>query len=81
MTPANIRAWKPAEDPGYITPCAEDDPNAKEFRVDYAGMGNSSCYLKFDSLYRARETVSALNAVFEAGKKAKLAEVREFLGV
>jgi len=77
---AKVTAWK-RHGERHLTHCGIDDEEAIKFEVSYSGMVYQCCTLDFDNLFQAQRVVSALNNSFEAGKVAKLAELRNFLGV
>jgi hypothetical protein len=80
MSVAVIHAWKPTSDGQHLTPCDPSEPEATQFEIKYAGAF-CGMPLRVESKYWAEQICHALIRCHEAGKEAKLAELRKFLGV
>lgn len=78
---ARIQAWKMRDDGKSMSPCDKDDPDAFQFRVSFVNSAYPEQTLDFDNLFKAEEVQRAFFRVFEAGKKAAKAELREWLEV
>lgn len=77
---ASVQAWKKTDDGEYLTPCDFNDSSAVKFDVKYAGAPYGMA-IHFGDKLPAEDVCRALNACHEAGKLAKLAELRKFLGL
>lgn len=80
MRDFHIAAFKRYDQNSFVS-CPVHDTAASKFCVSYPGMPFSSSTIDFDTLFQAQEIMRALNAAFEAGKSAKLRELRNFLGL
>jgi len=76
-----ICAWKKCREGKAKTPCPLEDPDAFVWEISYSGTKYSTTTLDCNSLFRAQEVQRALECSFKAGGKAKLAELRAFIGV
>lgn len=74
-----IHAFKPHER-GLIA-CEISDPEANRFDIHWLGAAYSSTCITVEKRYLAEQISYAIENAFEAGKRRKLAELRNFLGI
>jgi len=77
-----IFAYKPSPgNPGYLSACELDDPDADTFQIHYPNMYLGMSLDVCKTYYQAESVAHALGRCIEAGKAMKSKEIRDVLGV